>query len=477
MLITIDRSVLIMDDKPVYNVLVNINISESKRNAFITLGQLKDGGKPLTARLLTDSLAAAGVVYGIDKAVITRLVNTPSFNHQELIAAATEPADGTTARLTYLFPISGDAKPKELPNGSVDFKELGLIKNVYEGEAVCVKTPATPGVPGTNVCGEAIPAQPGRDIPLPIGQGTAASPDGLTIVTKISGQVDLINNRVTVMKQYEIPENVDYNTGNIDFVGNVVIGGDVCAGFTVKAEGNVLVKGSIDGGTVIAKGNITVVNGVKSQSDSKVSCGGDLRCKFLQNANVDADGSLETTSCINSVVRVGDTARFTGSQAMLVASRVSAGKLIETLNIGSKSSKAVSVIEVGINPRMSERASQIPAEITALNSKLNSLGKLISLYRQLQAANRLDDEKQAELNKLNATSQLAEQQLLAVTQEKDEVDEQMKSLGYGTLKVFGTAYAGTQINIGPEKKILTEDYQFTQFVRLPGGIGTSPARR
>jgi uncharacterized protein (DUF342 family) len=466
-----------MNDRPVYNVLVNVNISENKKNAFITLGQLKDGGKPLTERLLTDSLTAAGVVHGIDTAVIARIINTPSFNHQELIAAATEPVDGVTARLTYLFPISSEAKPKELPNGSVDFKELGLIKNVYEGDVVCVKTAATPGIPGTNVCGGPIPAQAGRDVPLPIGQGTAASPDGLTVVARINGQVDMVNNRITVLKQYEIPESVDYNTGNIDFVGNVTIGGDVCTGFSVNAGGNVLVKGSVDGGTVIAKGNITVINGVKSQPDSKVSCGGDLRCKYLQNANVDVDGNLETTSCINSVVRVGNTAKFTGSQAMLVASRVSAGKLIETLNIGSKSSKAISIVEVGINPRISERAAQIPGEITALNAKINSLSKLITLYNQLQAANRLDDDKKAELNKLSATSQQAEQALLAVEQEKAEVDEELKNLGYGTLKVFGTAYTGTQINIGTEKKILTDDYQFTQFVRVPGGIGTSPARR
>ncbi len=47
----------------------------------------------------------------------------------------------------------------------------------------------------------------------------------------------------------------------------------------------------------------------------------------------------------------------------------------------------------------------------------------------------------------------------------------------GTIKVFGTAYAGTQISIGTEKKTLMDDYQFTQFVRTQAGISSTPAQR
>jgi hypothetical protein len=279
------------------------------------------------------------------------------------------------------------------------------------------------------------------------------------------------------MNVFNVEENVDYNTGNIDFVGNVNINGDVIAGFTVKAGGNVHVKGCVDGGVVEAQGNITVVNGINGQSSGKIVCGGDLRCKYLQSANVDVGGTLETTSCISSTVKVGESARFMGNQANILSSRVTAGKNVEALNIGSRSSSAGNLIEVGVNPRVSERARQIPIEINQINKNLESMDRLVTLYTQLEAANRLDEAKKAEFEKIKATVENAKQELARLDFEKDDVNESMKSLGYGMIKVFGTAYHGTQLAIGSERVVLSSDYQFTQFTRGDGGIKSAPAQR
>jgi uncharacterized protein (DUF342 family) len=382
--------------------LITITVSEAKERAFITLMAQRDG-RNFTEQEINDELTKAGIVHGIHEDAIKQLARGNMYRQQVLVATSTEAEDGHDARFHYLFPLSSDAKPKELPNGSVDFKNLGLIKNVEIGDQLCEKIPLTPGIPGTDVTGGEIPAKPGKDYPLPLGQNTAESEDGLYVISKVNGQVDLINNRVCVMNVFMIEENVDYNTGNIDFVGNVVIKGDVIAGFTVSAAGNVHIKGCLDGGIVDAGGNVTIENGVNGQANGKIKCGGDLKCKYLQNANVDVGMNLETTSCVNSVVHVGGTAKFMGNQAMLLSSRVTAGQSVETLNIGSRSSSAGSVIEVGVNPHVSQRFKQIPHEISNIHKNLEKLERIIALYTQLQAANRLDDAKKAELIKLTAT--------------------------------------------------------------------------
>ena len=459
------------------NAQAIVSISEDRQKAFVTLTEPIGDGKPISsAQLVLDALKASGVVYGIDKSAIEAIVKLPQYGKKEEIARAKLPQNGQNAEINYLFPITSEAKPKILPNGSVDFKQLDLIKNVNAGDPVCSKTPATEGIPGIDVMGGIINPIPGKDVPLPVGRNTEESENGLEILAKISGQVDLLNRRVTVMNVYDIPENVDYNTGNIKFVGNVTIGGDVCTGFSVYSEGNVLVKGCVDGGVVEAEGNVTVINGFNGHDDGKITCGGDLRCKYLQNANVDVGKNLEATSCVNSNIRVGGSAKFIGSQAVILASHVVAGEYIEALNIGSKGSSTGSVLEVGINPRIVKSADDIHAEISRINKTIESLNQLITLYKQLQKQNRLPEEKKAELVKLTATVKAAEENLLNLNAELEDVEQNSQSLGFGTVKALGTVYSGTKIVIGPEQKVITSDCQFAKFTREKDGIHLSPAQ-
>ena len=59
----------------------------------------------------------------------------------------------------------------------------------------------------------------------------------MTLISTIDGQASLINNKVTVNQTYEVPHNVDHSIGNIDFVGNVVVKGNILTGFSIKQEG------------------------------------------------------------------------------------------------------------------------------------------------------------------------------------------------------------------------------------------------
>ena len=46
---------------------------------------------------------------------------------------------------------------------------------------------------------------------------------------------------------YVVPGDVDFSTGNIDFIGSVKVMGSVRNGFSVKAEGNVEIMGRLEG--------------------------------------------------------------------------------------------------------------------------------------------------------------------------------------------------------------------------------------
>ena len=458
------------------NTQINITISEDRLKAWVTLTKPEEETGPVTAREILDTLRAAGVVHGINEEAVHTLAAAPVYNRKEPVARATPPEKGRDAAFSWLFPRTSEGKPRVLPDGSVDYKQLDIIRNVREGEPVCTKTPPTGGTPGTDVLGGPLEASPGRDMPLPRGKNVVESPDGLQLLARISGQVDLVNNRVTVMDVFHIPENVDYNTGNIDFVGNISVGGDIRAGFSVRAAGNVFVKGNVDGGVIEAGGNVTIANGFNGQTSGKITCGGFLRCKYLQNAHVDVGADLETTSCVNSIVHVGETARFVSSQSVLLASRVTAGKSVEALNIGSRNSTVANIIEVGASPRVAERAASLPSAIKQCQTNIENLNRVITHYQQLEALNRLPDEKKGELARLTATLNNADQELLQLQEEHETIEKRIRESGFGSINVTGAAFAGTRIVIGPESRVLTTDQPFTLFTRAQDGIHTSPAR-
>jgi uncharacterized protein (DUF342 family) len=114
-----------------------------------------------------------------------------------------------------------------------------------------------------DVLGQPIFPKPGKDMPMPLGKNVYA--DGNRIRAAIAGQLQLVNNKLHVSPVIEIKGDVDLSTGNVEFVGNVVVRGSVQSGFTVKADGNVEIFGSVSGGTVEGA-NIVIRMGIQGCS-------------------------------------------------------------------------------------------------------------------------------------------------------------------------------------------------------------------
>jgi len=91
------------------------------------------------------------------------------------------------------------------------------------------------GVDGVNVFGKTIDFKKGRNVDFNNGKNTYISQGGLQLKANTDGCVEISNGKVYVNDVYVVND-VDNETGNIDFVGDVVINGDVKAGFSVKSR-------------------------------------------------------------------------------------------------------------------------------------------------------------------------------------------------------------------------------------------------
>ncbi len=113
-------------------------------------------GKPVTVEDIEKSLSEMGIVFGIDKEIISATVRevkeTGKTRKNIIIAKGNPPEKGKKAIIE--LKTGRDALNKD-PKASVMVKP---------GQVVAVKIPATPGNPGKDIFGEELPPIPGEDV-------------------------------------------------------------------------------------------------------------------------------------------------------------------------------------------------------------------------------------------------------------------------------------------------------------------------
>src|SRR5699024_2292633 len=174
------------------------------------------------------------------------------YNTQIQMSMGKEPEDGADGEVVYHISLDKSGKPLIKEDGDVDYFHLDLVENVKKGQALATIIPPTEGISGMTVTGKEIQATPGKNIRVGRGKNIDLSDDGLQLFAAIDGRVELIANKIHVYNTLEINGDVDTSTGNIDFVGNVTINGNVLTGFEVKAQGHIIVSGVVEGANLYA---------------------------------------------------------------------------------------------------------------------------------------------------------------------------------------------------------------------------------
>ncbi|HEX9061629.1 MAG TPA: FapA family protein, partial [Clostridia bacterium] len=205
---------------------ITVSVSPDKMKGYITLSQ-PEGGRVASYDEIINALKKEGVLFGLDNQVLSTMAQYPIYNETVCVAQGKEPVSGKNGYVEYHFDTTKDRKPTILDDGRVDFRELNLIECVTAGSKLCTIVEPKPGVPGRTVTGHEIPASPGKAAVLPKGKNIEVSSDGLSLLAAIDGQVSLSDGSLSIFASYEVQANVDNSTGNISFVGNVIVKGNV----------------------------------------------------------------------------------------------------------------------------------------------------------------------------------------------------------------------------------------------------------
>ena len=450
-----------------------ITVTSDCLEALIELSPPRNNGSDLTFDALCARLAIEGVIYGIDNDALKTLSEKPYYNLETVVARGVPPTHGDDAVLTYYVEMNPVLTPKEYEDGTVDFKDIGLIPQVYKDDILVEKTMSTQGTHGTCVTGEVFEAKPGRDKKLPAGANTVANETGTALMAGIDGCISIIDDKINVFDTYVVEGDVQYETGNINHNGIVIVKGDVRYGFAVDATGDIVIHGTVESAVISAGGSLVVQGGCVGE-ENVVETGGNVAVKFIDGGTFNIRGDLKTTYIINSTIKCSGSIEMIGN-GIIRNSHVVAQTDINAKSIGSVRAAAdKTVVEVGNDPELLNRFMSVTKKLEQIDKDRESFetsirALTIRKYRQELSAEKLDALEKSKVLVKQLSAQHAD-----MSDDYNAMKEQINALGYGTIRVRNIAYEGLRIIIGTSTLVLKDSVKAVKFTRNEDGITYSP---
>ncbi len=449
---------------------IKIKVSPDKLKAFISISP-SEGGEVITEEDVRKALDHDRIKFGIKEEIIPSIVTFSSIEDM-LIAEGIPPENGEDAKIRYLVSLGRkELIPKENPDGTVDFREIGFVENVKKGDILAEKIPPTEGKPGTNVYGESIPPKKGRDLRLPKGKNTEISEDGLKLIASISGVPIGSEGNISVSPILEIQRDIDFSTGNIDFVGSVLVKGTIRSHFKVKCENNLEIWEDIENADIEVGGNLIVRRGIYGEYGKKIIVGGNLIARFIRNVEIEVRGDIIVEQgIIDSNVKCGGSIKVTSNKGVISGGNIWALKSIYTSHLGSPYGTRT-VVVVGKDPWKSEELDKFIAEREDIRKKLEEINTNIKYIAGYGREDNLPEARRIQLNKLKEIQRLLLEQFnLRDVRIKELNDKMLYLVKEARIQVAGKVYPGVRILIGDESYTIDDELQRVYFICDEGRV-------
>ncbi len=369
------------------------DISLDKMEAVFVLYPSSKNGKRVNPRDIISGLNNRGITFGILQNVIMELMTSPVYCTEIVIAKGMEPQHGTDAWIEYFFNTEINAKPTYNEDGTVDFHQLSnVISHIEKGDLLARLHPEDRGKPGKDVMGKESLPRTVKGKRLQVGKNIRLSEDGMEAFSEVTGHARVYNEQIFVSDVYEVPADVDNSTGNIDYKGNVYIKGSVREGFTVFAEGDIVVDGTIEGALVQAGGQVIVKRGINGMNKGVVEAQGNILCKFIENAKVFSNGYVETGAIIHSEVTATSDIIVSNSKGFITGGIIKSGGKVEAQTIGSNMCAATR-IEIGADPEKKQQVLELQNEMKKIEEQNAKIAPVIKTYADLLKKGGQLDEK------------------------------------------------------------------------------------
>ncbi|PYE48826.1 FapA family protein [Paenibacillus barcinonensis] len=157
---------------------------------------------------------------------------------------------------------------KERSDGTVDYRHIQEFPSVDRGQIIGVAAPPEAGYPGITVTNEPVLPPEVYPVELKAGIGVELADQNKMAVALDAGHPDIQQvghqARISIIPRLTINKDIDLETGNIDYIGNIEILGSVQDGMTVQADGNIFISNHVNMSTISAGQSVIIEKNIIS---------------------------------------------------------------------------------------------------------------------------------------------------------------------------------------------------------------------
>ncbi|CCH47662.1 DUF342 domain-containing protein [Pseudodesulfovibrio piezophilus] len=168
-------------------------------------------------------------------------------------------------------------KPQMQDDGSVDHHELNFVQNVEIGMVLAE---------WWLIEDAKVEEHDSRfiydDMTFPAGKGTGIKrSDPNKLYAAVNGCVGYIDGKIVVKESLTLPNDIDFHTGNINFIGNLIVGGSIRSGFSAHGR-DITVQGQVEAAHIEALRDLNCRGGVKGGKEAFLEAGRSIKVSFCE---------------------------------------------------------------------------------------------------------------------------------------------------------------------------------------------------
>lgn len=449
---------------------------ETQECHAVKIGVSADGMKATAVKVANDvaftvddlrsALEQVGVTTGLQE---RRFEDVGVAVGKEVIVAEGIPAvPGKKGWVELLVPVSVNKNDDDSQAG---VRQYLHVRNARKGDSVARVHPPEKGTEGRTVTGKPLPAHPGAPAEVHMGSGVAHSPnDPALLVAKHDGNAILKpDGTVDVEESILIAKDLDYSIGDVDFVGSLVVRGDIHSDLVVKVGKNLEVSGDIGDSRVEAGGDVTVRKGFLGRGSGSITAGGSVSVQHILNQTVKAAVNIAIQrESVNGKVYAGKS--ILAPMAAVMGGELEAEEILEVKTIG-RAEGSQAKVRVGHRGKIVDRLNAIEKELHQGEKNLTELKDAVfKLVRMKIDAGVLAPEKEALLKRLQDTQKQLPQAMEALKEEKASLNAALAKIVDAKLIVHENIFEYVFIEINGARKMTDAPMSGVAFIERNGEI-------
>lgn len=410
------------------------------------------GSDSVTEEQVYRALKENQIVKGIRKANIQRVLENRYTGFFE-VAKGVPAVDDRFGNMEKFFQEDEHKEfTRVMEQLTIDTRSVKDINIADRNQLLLRVDDVIPGSPGYRIDGVPVSKKDITDASqgLKIGANVYFSDDAKEVYAKQSGHIvwKPEEHYIDVEPIYIVEGDVDFSEGNIiGFVGKVLIKGDVKSKFSVIAEGDIEIHGSVEDAVVKStNSSVFIGGGVIHRAEGMVQAKETVQCNIATNAHIRAKKICVEKEVMNSRLEAEDEIQVMGNPGVIVGGEVSANQMIRANTIGSERWVRTKVA-VGDVTEVKKRQRSLQQKGSQLNSQLREAQQIHDILTNKAKNTELTVSQKTQLERVKQEIPEIQEKLQDMAEEEERNKKLIEARRKAKLEVIKNLHPQVEVNI------------------------------